>query len=85
MGRRMTNNEVGRELLAQELVVKTVVLLTRDGFTFVTTWVREVSQEYALFWMGETRTVLALRIQVDGTLVDDTNRQVHVYEYLGEV
>jgi len=78
-------DEMGRELKASELQVKTVVILSRDGLRGVTAWVSMVGADFAAFEMGEIKTTLILRRLADETLVDDTDRQVRVFEYLGEV
>jgi hypothetical protein len=77
--------EWGRELLAHELQVKTVVIFSRDGFTAFSAWVREVCGEFVALKMGVISTMLILRRLPDGTLVDDTNKQIHIYEYVGKV
>jgi hypothetical protein len=80
------NPEMGRELLAHELVVKTVVVVGRgDRHICVTVWVLEVHDDFVLLRAGETNMVLVLIRRQDGTLIDDTGRRIHVWEYLGTV
>jgi hypothetical protein len=76
-------SEVGRELLAHELKVKTVVVLGVERHDRkATAWVTLVDEEVVVFSMGKTG-LIALR-HPDGTLSDDTG-PMHVYEYLGEI
>ena len=87
MARMMTKDEAewGRELWANDLTIKTVVILSRDGLTGVTAWVTLVGIDFATFTMGVIKTTLILRRLADGTMVDDTQKQVRVFEYEGEV
>jgi hypothetical protein len=80
------SHEVGRELLAHELTVKTVVVIGRDDRPFlVTTWVRTIGEDFVEFFHGEVNTAFLVCRQGDGTLTDDTGRRIHVWEYLGVV
>ena len=78
-------NEVGRELKANELKLKTVVVLHKAGRPLVTMWVLRVGADYVMFGAGEINMTLIAKRNPDGTLEDDTPAQIHVYEYLGEV
>jgi hypothetical protein len=80
------NPELGRELLADELAVKTVVVIALEGLDiYVTSWVREVGEDFVCFYSGVSHTLfIAFRLK-DGTLTDDTGKRIHVWEYLGEV
>jgi hypothetical protein len=78
--------EVGRPLLAGDLVVGSVVVVGReDRRHMVTVWVAEVSSAHVMFHAGVIRTALIVERREDGTLVDDTGRRLLVFEYLGEV
>jgi hypothetical protein len=80
------NPEIGRELTAAELVVKSVVVVGRnDRLNMFTAWVSEVGQDFVAFYCGEARTTLLVRIREDGKLADDSGAEIHVYEYLGVV
>jgi hypothetical protein len=80
------NPELGREMSAAELVVKSVVVIGRDDRpNWFTVWVRDIGQDYVAFWAGEARTILLVRIREDGKLADDSGAEIHVYEYLGAV
>jgi hypothetical protein len=78
--------EWGRELLANELLEKTVVILRReDRDIAMTAWVYMVSDLGVIFKQGVSRTMFLCARRSDGTLCDDTMQRVHVYEFLGEV
>jgi hypothetical protein len=77
--------EWGRKLKASELEVRTVVILSRDGLFGVTAWVKAVNHDGVLFLANAIRTHLLLQRLADETLVDDTGKQVRVFEYKGEV
>jgi hypothetical protein len=80
------NPEMGRELLAHELTVKTVVVVGREDRPHCfTVWVRELGEDFVAFSCGEIRTTLITFRREDGTLVDDTGQRIHVWEYLGTV
>ena len=78
-------DELGRELLAHELTEKTVVILHKEGRPWITIWVKLVCSDYVVFFAGHTGVVLACKRNPDGTLEDDSNTRIHVYEYLGEI
>lgn len=79
-------NEIGRELKANELKVKTVVVVSReDNPSAYTTWVREIGQDCVVFWSGVANTYFIVYLREDGELVDDTGKRIIVNEYLGEV
>jgi hypothetical protein len=50
------HDEIGRELKASELQVETVVLLSRDGLSFVSSWVTVVDAEFVFFVLGKIKT-----------------------------
>ena len=81
------NPEMGRELLAHELVEKTVVLVGREDRPHyaITAWVQLVDAEIVLFSANEVHMVLITVRRPDGTLVDDTGKRILVWEYLGVV
>lgn len=79
------NPEIGRKLLAHELKTKTVVVLYRPSGPHVTAWVRGMSSRLVHFYMGVSNVHLLLTPQNDGTLADDTGKEVEVYEYLGKI
>jgi hypothetical protein len=77
---------MGRELLAGELVVKTVVVVGREDRPYCfTAWVRELGEDFVAFYAGEARVVLITFRRKDGTLADDTGKRIRVWEYLGTV
>ena len=78
-------DEKGRELLAHELTEKTVVILHKEGRPWITIWVKLVSNNCVSFFAGLSGVVLVCKRNPDGTLEDDSNTRIHVYEYLGEV
>jgi hypothetical protein len=80
------NPEIGRELSAAELVVKTVVVISREGRAgAATAWVREIGLDFVAFFLGVGNITLLLYIREDGKLVDDTGGVIQVFEYLGAV
>jgi hypothetical protein len=78
-------NEIGRELKANELKVKTIVVLSKVGRPSATYWVSGIGQDYVMFYAGLLNMTLIAYLREDGTLADDSGIQLHVYEYLGEV
>ena len=79
-------SERGEELKAHQLVYKTVYILEKRGRPAVTMWYDgKALGIYHGFYAGVTKVTLLLREQRDGTLVDDSHTQVHVYRYLGKV
>lgn len=78
--------EMGRELLAHELKVETVVIVGREDRPHCfTVWVAELGEDFVSFHAGEVRTLLIVFRREDGTLADDTGKRIHVWEYLGTV
>jgi hypothetical protein len=81
-----SNPEMGRELLASELVVKTVVIVGREDRPHCfTVWVWKVDELFVAFRAGEIGNVFIAFRRDDGTLMDDTGQRIRVWEYLGEV
>lgn len=78
-------NEQGRELMAHELIERTVVILHKEGRPMMTQWVVRVCFDYVMFHAGVSAVTLILKRNPDGTLEDDTPARVRVYEYLGEI
>ena len=84
----MNHPEVGRELKADELKAKTIVVIRAEHRPdiAVTMWVKEVGD--SIVWLyagsGNVHRHLGLFRQLDGTLRDDAGRMIHVYEYLGK-
>jgi hypothetical protein len=78
-------NEQGRELMAQELIERTVVILQKEGRPMITAWVKRIGHDFVMFYAETIRTTLILKRNPDGTLEDDTPARVRVYEYLGEI
>ena len=82
----IASEEMGRELLAHELQVKTVVILGREDRPYlVSIWVSEIGDDFVAFYAGDARTVLLASRHKDGTLTDDTGKRIRVWEYLGKV
>jgi hypothetical protein len=86
---RIVKNEVGRELKANELTVRTVVVIGREDRDFAyTAWVREIGPDFVIFSyeLGpETKVAFIAHLREDGTLGDDTGKRITVNEYLGEI
>jgi hypothetical protein len=84
----LQKNEMGRQLRADELREKTVVVVRReDSDLAATVWVEAVVHNAVIFLAGATwpRIHFIASRNPDGTLTDDTGKQVFVHEYLGEV
>lgn len=80
------NSEQGRELKASELKVRTVVLVKPpEKAVMITLWVVAVTEKLVEFRAGEINWHILNFVALDGTIVDDCGRQVHVFEYLGAV
>jgi hypothetical protein len=80
--------EIGRELKYADLPdrKRTVLVLQKEGTKiFSTHWLFDVTPIMVFFYTGVGNTMLGLIPQPDGTLHDGLNRQIHVFEYLGEV
>lgn len=78
--------EVGRELSADELEPMQVVVIQLPNRNLdVTVWVKHVEDTLVVFYAGEINLhFLGFRL-LDGSMVDDRGRLLHVFEYLGEV
>ena len=82
----MENEEIGRELKANELKVRTVVVLGReDRDVHYTTWVTEIGGDSVVFYSGVSKTYFIAYLREDGQLVDDTGKRIIVNEYLGAI
>jgi hypothetical protein len=82
-----TQNEIGRELLGEELILKTIVCIRRDDRKIaMTMWVSIIERNVVVFLAGAPKPSVHFMTfrRPDGTLVDDTGKQVHVYQYLGK-
>jgi hypothetical protein len=80
------NPEMGRELLASELVVETVVVVGRaDRPHCFTVWVKSLGEDFVAFLAGDINMIFVAFRRDDGTLIDDSGARIHVWEYLGEV
>lgn len=79
-------DEQGRELMADELIERTVVVMQKEGRPMlITIWVERICNDYVVFRAGAVQISLILKRNPDGTLEDDSQTRVHVYEYLGEI
>jgi hypothetical protein len=75
--------EVGRELLASQLLPRTIVVLGRDEDpVLLTTWVHRVGQDFVSFRMGDINITLVAMRQPDDTLRDDRGQRIRVWEFL---
>jgi hypothetical protein len=80
------DNEVGRELAIADLKPQQVVVIQpphRDN-VLITVWVEAVDATAVTFFAGEMKWHIINFIK-DGQIVDDRDRVVRVFEYLGEV
>jgi hypothetical protein len=80
-------DEIGRELLAHELKIETVVALNANHrpSDFVTSWVKHVAPDRVAFFSGMLNTTLIVRVNERGEMFDDLNHRVRAYQYLGKV
>jgi hypothetical protein len=80
------DQEVGRELKAEELRPKTVVVIKPPRRNvYLSMWVAAIDAETVLFHSGEMNwTVINFR-QPDGSIVDDKGGIVRMFEYMGKV
>ena len=84
----LLEEEVGRELTADDLKPRTVVWVLAPGkIDYYSAWVIEIDPAYVLFFLGQMRLhVICRRRPGDASIiVDDQDRVVRVFEYLGEV
>jgi hypothetical protein len=82
----MNDPEIGRELSAHDLVVKTVVVVTREDREWAyTAWVVHFDKDWVMFEAGEIHTLLLVKRHPDGKMEDETGKRVRVFEYLGVV
>jgi hypothetical protein len=79
-----TKNEVGRELAANELKPRQIVVLATYDRPPITIWVAGVGMDFVHFYAGTLNVSLLLSIREDGILADDSGKPFRVYEYLGE-
>ena len=79
-------DEIGRPLRADELKPKQIVAIAPPGHPgmLLTMWVEEVRDNLVVFFAGEINVHVINIIRQDGELVDDADRVVRVFEYLGE-
>ncbi len=79
------NPDIGRELKADELEAATIVVIkSPDRDFYVTMWVAAIDHDSVTFFSAIANWHVINARQPDGTIVDDQNREVHVFEYLGE-
>lgn len=80
------NSEIGRELKASDLVPhKVVVVQPPEQNIYATFWVEEVTADSVVFYASARNWIVMNFVRPDGTIWDDKDRQVHVFEYLGTV
>lgn len=78
--------EVGKRLYASDLKERTVVVIHPPGRPmYITMWVRNISSDGVVFYAAEANWMVMNRITEDGRIVDDQDREVEVFEYLGEI
>lgn len=78
--------EIGEELQPSQLEVNTVVVMKAEHRSeFITAWVMERGIDFVAMSMEVIRTTLILKIRPDGTAVDELQRPIRFYRYLGEI
>jgi hypothetical protein len=85
MGGSMSTTEIGRELQVADLKPRQIVVIAPPGRDDVrmTMWVEAVGAETVTFFSGAMKWHVINFIR-DGGLVDDQDRPVRVFEYLGQ-
>ena len=85
------HSEIGRELRVSELQPRTIVVLQKVGSRKAATmWVEEVFPEFVIFSMGAADMHFVQHFLAQRTghnleqITDDTGRELHIHEYLGE-
>jgi hypothetical protein len=82
-------SEIGRRLRVNELKERTVVVIRRaDSRSALTMWIERISPTGVVFLAGGVEPpihFLAVRLPQDLALIDDTGREIIVYEYLGAI
>lgn len=82
------SDEIGRELRASDLKPRTIVVVKppdpQERNTHMTFWVRAVEPAYVVFYSAVLHWAVIAFVTPDDTLADDQDRQVRVFEYLGE-
>jgi hypothetical protein len=83
----MDHPEIGRELRASDLRPNTVVVVRPPGHDdlSITLWVSAVTQDSVTFFAGDLNWMVINLVRPDGTIVDDKERVVRVFEYLGKI
>jgi len=75
-------DECGKELLAHELIDKSVVIVGVDNRPqMFTMWVSSITPTTVKFWADEIHFGLLVFRRPDGTLQEESGRQVHVFEW----
>jgi hypothetical protein len=79
-------SELGKELKANELMERTVVVVGReDRAAMYTTWVSRIGVDFVAFYSGVSKMIFVVKRNADDTMSDDTGKRIHVFEFLGEV
>lgn len=79
------SHEIGRELTADELQINKVVVIKPPGHNvFITMWVTAIDEHTVVFHSATLRWTV-INFRKDGKIVDDQNREVHVFQYLGRL
>lgn len=81
---KTTPAEVGRMLKASEIIPGRIYVIRPPGTSsmFITMWAEQVRDGLISFYSGVASWHVVNRI-VGDEILDDRNRLVHVYEYLG--
>lgn len=92
IGSTPNHPEIGRELLYADLEAfhtaskRTIVVLQKHGTNIaITMWLEDTHPKAVFFHSYVSGIILGLLVQPDGTLHDKLDRQIHVFEYLGEI
>jgi hypothetical protein len=82
------SDEIGRQLLASDLQERTIVVIKPPGpdnhGLFFTMWVQSIEPDFVVFYSALRHwSVISFKTPDDG-LVDDRDRAIEVFEYLGD-
>ncbi len=79
------SDERGRELMAAELVPRSVYVVAKDDWPFLATlFVIDVSTPWIDFYSGTLRMVFSAKRNPDGTLQDEMGARIRVWQWRGD-
>jgi hypothetical protein len=79
------HSEVGRELQADNLFVRKVVVVRPRPDMMFTMWVEAIDEKTVTFYAGHLNLHIINFRTPEGDIIDDKGTKIRVYEYLGEI